>query len=215
MNAYTPHPALSRQAVPAQLCQLVRDYAGKLPAHDGCIVEEKKDGWRALWIDGELVTREGTPIHGCDHIVAQLQELERKLCRPTFFDGELIVGDSFAETHAHLRCGGLRGDQGTFWMWDMLDMDTWHGKAVCEPLTARRRRLEDLAGELTGEGARVLPWLYFIDREDIEAHAAQVIADGGEGIIIKDPGAVYTRRRTGAWQRIKREMPAERGGRWK
>lgn len=208
-SGFTPHPALSRPAQPASLCQLVRDYAGKLPAADGCIVEEKKDGWRALWINSELVTREGTPIHGCDHIVAQLQELERKRCRQTFFDGELVVGDSFAETHAHLRCGGALGDRGTLWLFDMMDMETWRGNACGEALTARRRKLDTLAGEFTGEAVRVLPWRYFETAAEIEADAAAVIAAGGEGIVMKDPTAVYRRQRSNAWLRIKRSAIAE------
>jgi len=209
MNAYTPHPALSRAPISRELCQLVRDYDGKPPAPDGCIVEDKKDGWRALWINGELVTREGAPIYGADHVADQLRAIERQRCRPTFFDGEFVVGDSFASTHAHLMARGRNGCQGTLWLFDMMDMETWAGNACCEPLTARRRRLDTLAGEFTGDAVRVLPWRYFETAAEIEADAAEVIAAGGEGIVVKDPRAVYARRRTSAWQRIKRSMRAE------
>jgi ATP-dependent DNA ligase len=209
MNAYTPHPALSRPAAQKALCQLVRDYAGNPPARDGVIVEDKKDGWRMLWINSELVTREGAPIHGADHIAEQLRRIEHKLCRPMFFDGEFIVANSFDATQAHMATRGRNGDQGTLWLFDMMDMDVWRGDACGEALTARRRRLDALAVELTGEAVQILPWRYFETAADIEADAAEVIAAGGEGIVMKDPNAVYRRQRSNAWQRIKRSAIAE------
>ncbi len=203
MNVYSPHPALSRALLARELCALVQDFKGEMPSPDGCIVEEKKDGWRCLFIHGELVSREGCSIVGADHIADQLRELERKLGRPTFFDGELVVGDSFEATQAHLRSRGRHGDGGTLHLFDTLDMDVWHGSAPSQPLTARRAQLDALAGELAGEAVRILPWRYFETAADIEADAADVIASGGEGIVIKDPRAVYTRRRNNAWLRIK------------
>lgn len=185
---------------------LVRDYVGEMPSPDGCIVENKIDGWRCLWIDSELVTREGSPIYGADHIIDTLRRLERSIGRPAFFDGEIVVDDSFEATQAHFRSRGRNGDRGTLHLFDMLDMDVWHGSAPSQPLAARRRRLDTLAGELCSEAVHVLPWGYSEDRAEVEAQAAEMIRAGSEGLILKDPGSVYQRRRSNAWQRIKRRF---------
>lgn len=199
---FTPHPALQKR--PRELCQLVRDYAGKLPAADGVIVERKMDGIRCLYIDGQLMTRNGDPIHGADHIAEALRAIEHELCRPTFFDGEWIVDDSFDATLDHYSTGGRNGDQGTFWLFDMIDMEEWRGNMSGEALLARRRKIDRLPAALTNGAVRVLPWDYCETASDAEAIARDVIANGGEGIIMKDPRATYRRERTGAWLRIKR-----------
>lgn len=199
---YTPHPALQKR--PRELCQLMRDYAGKLPAPDGVIVEEKVDGIRCLYIDGQLMTRNGDPIEGAEHIKVALRAIERETCRPMFFDGEWQVDGSFDATLDHFSTRGRNGDQGIFWLFDMLDMEEWRGNCPGNALLARKRKIDALPKNLTLGAVQVLPWHYFETAADVEAFAQDMISGGGEGVVIKDPKAVYRRERTGAWQRIKR-----------
>lgn len=200
--AYQHHPAMRKQ--PRELCQLVRDYAGKLPDPGGAIWEPKHDGIRALWIDGELRTRNGDIIHGADHIRDALAAIDRKLCRPTFIDGEFVVDGNFDATLDHFAARGRAGDQGVLHVFDMLDMGTWRGDAVCPTLTARRRRIDDVIGGRGDDAVRPIVWGWAADTADAERIARDVIGDGGEGIILKAPSAVYARERASSWIRIKR-----------
>ncbi|MEA3044600.1 MAG: ligase 1 [Sphingomonadales bacterium] len=206
MNALGPHPALLRRNDPGpELCQLVGDWRGKMPA-GGAIVEPKLDGIRALWIDGELVTREGTPIAGAEHIDARLRWLEREACVPLFFDGEFLVGGTFAETLAHFQARGGNGVAGTLHLFEGITMRTWRGEDPCETLEARRIKLDAMLAGKADAAVRPMPWSWANDADEVAAKAREFIAAGGEGVVVKDPLGTYQRRRSTEWQRIKKAM---------
>lgn len=208
MNAIAAHPALARRpADERELCQLVGDWSGRVPGGN-LIVEPKIDGIRGLWIDGELVTREGTPIAGADHIEARLRWLEREACVPMFFDGEFSVGGTFAATLAHFQAKGGNGIAGTLELFDAMPMTVWRGQDPCEPLEARKVKLDRmLAGKADG-AVRPMPWAYLAapDLDEVESRAREFIEAGQEGIVVKQAGAVYQRRRGTLWQRIKKAL---------
>ena len=206
MNALVPHPALaSRPEAGRELCQLVSDWTGRMPA-GGAIVEPKVDGIRALWIDGELVTREGAPIHGAEHIAACLRWLEHEACVPMFFDGEWQVGGSFAATLAHFQARGGRGDAGTLHLFDAMPMRVWRGEDPGQALEDRRPKLDRLLDGKARGAVRALPWAWASDADEVAAQAREYIAGGGEGVVVKNPLATYRRARTSEWQRIKKAM---------
>jgi ATP-dependent DNA ligase len=207
MNALAlPHPALARRPdSQAELCQLVGDWTGRVPG-GGMIVEPKIDGIRALWIDGELVTRNGAPIAGAEHIADRLRILEREACMPMFFDGEFQVDGSFDATLAHFAAGGKNGDAGTLQVFDAMPMRAWRGEDPGEALDARKVKLDRMLAATADGAVRPLPWAWATDIDDIEAKAREFITAGGEGIVVKQPGATYQRRRGTIWQRIKKAI---------
>jgi ATP-dependent DNA ligase len=206
MNAALPHPALFRRpADQRELCQLVSDWNGKVP-FGGAIVEPKIDGMRALWIDGELVSREGAPILGADHIAAKLRRLEHEACVPLFVDSEFQVGSSFRETVSHFKAAGGRGDRGTLFVFDCLPMRVWRGEDPCEALHARRRKLDAMFPSVAGPELQLVPWAYMESAEEIEAKARELIAAGGEGVVVKRAGATYRRTKDPSWQRIRKSV---------
>lgn len=206
MNALGPHPALLRgnDAGP-ELCQLVGDWSGRVAGAQ--IVEPKVDGIRMLWIGGELVTREGTPIYGAEHIAARLRQLERAAGESMFFDGEWQVGGSFAATLRHFQARGGSGDAGTLHLFDAMPMRVWRGEEPGEPLWARKAALDRLFDGNAGD-VRPMPWAYLPAPHsmEIEGMARDVIAAGGEGIVVKAADAPYRRKRGLAWQRIKKAL---------
>lgn len=206
MSALAPHPALARKPDSvSSLCQLVVDFAGQVPA-GGAIVEAKADGIRALWIDHELVTREGAPILGCDHITAKLSAIEDEAAFPLFFDGELVVDGSWSATIAHFQAGGRRGNGGTLHLFDVLPMWTWRGEGASEALHARKAKLEAMAAPHAGDALSVMPWAYMEDAADIRERAREFIAAGGEGVVVKDALSTYRRGRSANWQRIRKSL---------
>jgi ATP-dependent DNA ligase len=206
MNPLLAHPALARRAdAGSALCQLVGDFTGKVPA-GGAIVEPKIDGIRALYADGELFTREGSTIHGVDHILAELAALEQEAAVPLFFDGEFQVGGSFAATVAHFKAAGGRGNAGTLHLFDMLPARVWRGEDVCEALHARRAKLDRLVGPRQSEAVALVPWAFMEDAAEIEARARELIAAGGEGVVVKAANATYRRTKGTVWQRIRKSL---------
>lgn len=208
MNALAPHPALARRpADQRELCQLVGDWTGRVPG-GSLIVEPKIDGIRGLWIDGELVTREGTPIAGADHIEARLRWLEREACVPLFFDGEFQVGGTFAATLAHFQARGANGVAGTLQVFDAMPMRVWRGQDPCEPLEARKVRLDRMLEGKADGAVRPMPWAYLPapDLDEVESRAREFIAAGQEGIVVKQALTTYQRRKGTIWQRIKKAI---------
>ncbi|MGC6329640.1 ATP-dependent DNA ligase [Rhizorhabdus sp. FW153] len=201
MNA---HPALARGDRLQGLCQLVTDFNGKIPA-GGCVEEPKIDGIRMLWIDGELVTREGVPILGAEHIADDIRRMERAACRPLFVDGEWQVDASYGATRRHFSAKGSQGNAGILHAFDVMDMRQWRGQDVGHALLARKRALEKLCQPL-GERSpvRPIPWGWVDTVEDARRVAQEVIAAGGEGVILKHANSTYKAGRSTNWQRIKR-----------
>lgn len=203
MTALAPHPALARRpADQHELCQLVTNWNGKVPA-GGAIVEPKIDGIRALYIDGELCTREGSTIYGVDHILERLRAIEHEACFPLFVDGEFQVGGTFAATLAHFQAAGGRGNGGTLHAFDMIPMRTWRGEDVCEALQARRPKMDRLVQPFTGPGLELVPWAFMTDAAEIEGKARELIAAGGEGVVVKDALSTYRRNKSANWRRIR------------
>jgi ATP-dependent DNA ligase len=183
----------------------VGDWAGKVPI-GGAMVEMKIDGMRALGMDGELCSREGSTIHGADHILATLREIEREACVPLFFDGEYQVGNCFRETVSHFKAAGGRGDRGTLFLFDAIPMRVWRGEDPCETLQARRAKLDKLVAPFVGPHLQLVPWAYMTDAAEIEAKARELIAAGGEGVVVKRALSTYRRIKSGDWQRIRKSL---------
>jgi ATP-dependent DNA ligase len=202
-----------------ELCQLATDWRGDVAAF-GTWSERKHDGIRALSIAGELVTREGSPIHGTGHIKAALDELERIAGEPMLFDGEFVVG-SFDGTLSHFGQGARARDRGTLHLFDALPLADWRRGGTDEPLHARAKRLGGLMAEYNASRAP-LSWecegqvdskplelvesTWIADRSDVDQAAREVWAAGGEGLMLKDAEAGYWRGRSSAWRKVKRKL---------
>lgn len=202
---FGPHPALARRpGGQALLCQPVMDWKGVIPAA-GAIVEPKIDGIRALWIGGELVTREGAAIHGAGHIAELLRRIEHEAAVPRFFDGEFVAPGGFDATLRHFAKRGAE-DAGALHVFDALPMTAWRGGDPCQALEARRTALDRMLAPFECEAVRLMPWAWLPSPMEIERQARDYIAQGGEGVVVKDPAATYRRKPSPAWQRIKREL---------
>jgi ATP-dependent DNA ligase len=214
----TPHPAL--QSRPAELVQLFGSWNGKVPP-EGCWVEEKLDGFRAAWINGQFVTRDGVSIEGAGHIVHALHLLERAYGEPAFFDGEWQVGGTLAATQAHFARRGRGGDAGTLHLFDAMPLSEWKADACTEILAVRKRRLVEAftamqADPLAWEwapGSRgrtpkepalaIVPDRWLATAADVWQLARETWARGGEGLVLKDAESLYQRRRASTWWKVK------------
>lgn len=209
------------------LCALAVDWRGDIPA-GGVMAEEKRDGWRCLYLTGidgkpRLFTRQGHLIEGAGHIAYRLSLMERAAGEPMVFDGEFQIGESLAATKHWCETGWRAGGEaGTFHAFDCLTMAEWRAGGTDTPLYARKARLQALARAVDEDpalswefrpGSRgderwrtscpILPDLWLSDAGDVLTEARRVWAAGGEGLMLKNAEAPYRRNRNAAWQKVK------------
>ncbi len=211
-----------------ELFQLAGRWSGNLLS-DTAVVECKMDGFRAgHWrgLDGKpkFWTRNGYAIEGTGHISHVLSVMERVAGEPMFFDGEFIVGNTLAETKAWCeRNWKSGGEAGTLHLFDAMPDREWRDGGCDMPLIERKARLQALHDAAAGEIADDWAWREGTrDKEPdapptvvvqhnivaaargVQMLADEVWAQGGEGLLIKDTAAAYTRGRNQAWLKLKR-----------
>lgn len=210
------------------LCMLSGDWRGDLPP-DGLMGEVKHDGWRALWlpdITGRwgLWTRNGHPIEGIAHIAHRLAQMELIADEPMMFDAEFQVAGTLAATKHWCESGWRRGgESGVLRLFDAITVAEWRAGGSDVPLYQRKARLAALFDAAAADEAlswewrpgsrgaddpecvRLVPDEWVNDADDVRDAANRVWAAGGEGLMLKDPMAPYRRKRSDAWQKVKRE----------
>lgn len=213
----------------SNLVQLATDWRGGM-LETGWLVEPKVDGWRAAWfpgIDGEarLWTRNGLPIEGVPHIAYRLRQMEAAAGRPIMFDGEFQVDRSLAATKAWCERGWkFGGEAGRLYLFDAMPVEQWRAGGSDVPALLRKNWLVELWQAVEDDPALswewrpgsygrdegnapvvVVPHVSLVAQSEIVDLAREVWAEGGEGLMLKDPSAPYRCLRTKAWQKVKGE----------
>lgn len=167
-------------------------------------VEYKLDGARIQ------VHRRGDDVHvytrslaDVTHRVPELVEVVRALdADRLILDGETLALDEdgaprpFQDTMSRFGAETARESILRPWFFDLLHVD---GRDLLdEPLAARRRELERVAPD------DLVPALVTSDPAEAEAFAARALAEGHEGVMVKDLDAVYGAGRRGrTWRKVK------------
>lgn len=191
---------------PSSLCQLATKWDGTVPA-GGLVAQEKIDGIRALWIEGRLITREGNEIGGTDHITTELRAIEAAFGCRMFLDGEFQLGGALKATMRHFASGGRYGDGGRLYLFDALPLDQWRSNASTAPLSARLDSLSAVMAMHEGRSVSMLPSRFCSSLGAVRAHAEEIWARGGEGLVLKTPGSPYRRMRSSEWMKLKGRWP--------
>lgn len=171
---------------------LAKNWAGSDPT--GWWLSEKLDGVRAVWDCRALVTRTGQPIRAPQWFLDALPKSEP-------LDGELWIGrGQFQRT-----VGLVRSRQGG---------DGWRSirfAAFDAPLAAGafEERQAALREAVAGGPAFVLPQRRCEGHADLIAELGCVEQAGGEGVMLRQPGSAYERRRSGTLLKVKTFHDAE------
>jgi ATP-dependent DNA ligase len=190
---------------PSELCALATDWKpGPVPS--GWVAQEKIDGIRALWIDGQLLTREGVPIECAAHVVPDLQRLERRFGQRMFFDGEYREDGGFHETLAVFNSRGQRAGAGTFFLFDAVPLEDWRADTSEKPLTARQSEIGWALGDWAPKWVRRLPARAVASSLMVDVLAKATWAAGLEGLVLKDSRAPYRRQRSASWLKVKQTL---------
>lgn len=216
--------------MPQTLCQLAGAWDGRsIPP--AAITQEKRDGWRALYLRNwqgrpGLYTRGGQEIHGAEHILHELAAWERHAGQPMFFDGEFMVGEgstSLARTKAWCeREWKQGGTAGRFHLFDGFAYVDWQRGGTAMPWHERNRRLRCLADAVAADEEHAWTWRPGSRGADDASpvilepsrhaytlqcaidHAHEIWAGQGEGVVLKDWDAPYLLGRNRAWLKIGR-----------
>lgn len=121
-------------------------------------------------------------------------------------DGELIVGDPGAPDVFHKTSSGVMSIEGepdvTFWIFDYIPQVA--GTDVMEPFTKRNARLKEFKYDfckewMPEESARRIRYLehyIFKNEEDLLEYEATALGYGFEGLILRNPSAIYKQGRS-------------------
>ena len=200
---YVPAIIRGGQAA-AELCQLVAQTYDPHNHPADALVDLKADGLRHLWIGGQQVTREGVPFKAASHVRPALLELERAYGKPMFFDGEYVNDDGLDASIADFQRG--KGT-GVVWLFDAVPLDEWRRDRCAAPLERRRDLLLDRGQTVFCDGLGALA-PFRLGVAETYAKARDIWALGGEGLVVKRGGSLYTRSRSDDWQKLKQSFNA-------
>ena len=151
--------------------QLLKDYCGQDVA--GFFLSEKLDGWRVMVSGGRLGTRGGNFLSAPDWFTAGL---------PDGIDAELFAGR-----------GGFNQIQGAM-------RDGWRGLTlqVFDAVIpgAFRKRLAFLRSLELPSHVQLVEQVRCRDTKHLIEAADAIVAAGGEGVVVRDPRAMYQAGRT-------------------
>jgi len=203
-------------SIPVFGCQLAHDSANHENKVSGKkLIEVKLDGVRVITIvypDGKVdqYSRNGKELLNFEHIKQQFAKHAVFLTEPMVFDGE-VMSSSFQDLMKQVhRKSNVEANDAVLHLFDMLPLSEFRdGRSELDQVT----RSQLLAG-WHNLYASHMPNIAVVEQELVDLDTAEgstrfaeinkAAIDGGyEGIMIKDPFAVYECDRTVAWLKIK------------
>ena len=184
-------------------------------------IREKMDG---PVVYTESLSRNGKVFENFGHIENQLSDIALQCYESTqlnwlkknkspgvsfIFDGE-VVGKSFQELMRQARRKeDVQADDSVFHIFDWLPYDAFKGGSFIVPLESRMKELEKLRPLIDTK-----PNLSLLDHitvdldtdegvKQFEKYASDMVADGFEGIMIKDLTSYYDCKRSTSWMKYK------------
>ena len=187
---------LSAAANETELMQLSRYSEDKIVSFDGWYMSEKLDGIRGVWDGKVLRTKQGNPIAAPDWFIAALP--------PFSLDGELWTKRQDFENIASIvlsREPDERWRQIGFYIFEVPDQ--------AGGLLQRLAVLETYLRVNPSPWLKVVPQLAIQSAQHQGNYFAQIVAQGGEGIVIRDGRKHYQTGRLGSAFKRKLQQEAE------
>lgn len=166
---------------------LAREYDDRDPS--GFWLSEKLDGVRAIWDGEKFFSRNGKAFRAPAEIVAAMPS-------GVVIDGELFAGrEKFQSSLSAVRSG--KWDQLRFMVFDLV-MDA--------PFEARQKALNAVQMPSFCE---ILPQVKCEGLPHLDQFEASIIDQGGEGVMLREPGSRYVYGRSSSLMKLKRFSCAE------
>jgi DNA ligase-1 len=202
--------------IPVFECQLAFDsnnHQGKVTGVKQ--LERKLDGVRCITIvypDGRvnMFTRNGKELTNFPHIVKQMQSMARHMEHAWVFDGE-VMSASFQDLMKQVhRKSNVQSADAVLYLFDNLSLEDFRAGGSQVPQRVRSQVLSTWYAEFE----LMLPNVRILQSEVVDlsteqgrtrfaAFNNQAIADGFEGVMLKDLNAGYECKRSTAWLKLK------------
>lgn len=144
------------------------------------VASPKLDGVRAVVIDGVVLSRSLKPIPN-KHVQNLFKNYE-------YFDGELISGDPTAPNIYNKTVGDVMRIEGepdvTFYIFDHISVPS-------QAYTARRARASMGISQVSKDNLLMLEQVTVDSEEDLLSLEADYLAQGYEGVMVRNPTAPY------------------------
>lgn len=201
--------------VPVFSCQLAHEYTANEHKVSGSrLVEIKLDGVRVLTIvypDGRVdqFSRNGKELVNFENIKEQFAKIAANLERAYVFDGEVISSSFQALMKQVHRKSNVQADDAVLMLFDVIPLSEFQqGKSVMGQ--RRRSNLLKSFNPLfeTVECIDVIPqsevdFNTYVGELEFKRLNKEALDRGYEGLLIKDPNAVYECKRSYAWLKLK------------
>ena len=181
---------------PAYPAMLAHDWNKKgQPDPKGYWASEKYDGLRALWDGENFYSRNGKIFHAPQWFKDTLPN--------TPLDGELwlersVAGYQKAVSAVRKKVGGKEWENITYMVFDI--------PTSTEPFEKVQAKLKRMN---LGKYAEVAPQYKVKSKSDMLKHYEAALAEGAEGIMLREPGSRYTATRSASLLKVKPEDTAE------
>lgn len=166
---------------------------------------QKMNGVRCTYVDGELISRQGVPFTGLEHIVKALQKIENALGVSTVFDGELVrKNPEGLSDNENFRIGtGIINSDDVdkscieFMLFDLLPLDEFK-TGESKFLYSERRSILDFCASASMQSVHVVPVVYEgNDIDKIDEYLDWADSQGWEGLMLNKNVPYYCKRHTG------------------
>ena len=207
----------TQYAVPVFECMLAHDGANHEAKIQGTkMIERKLDGVRVLTVvDFEsrtvvMYSRNGKELTNFPHIVKAFEDNMDNWGRSYVFDGE-VMSSSFQELMKQVhRKEGADASDAVLNLFDVVPLVEFKSG---ESVQGQRRRSNFLKTNFANifkdsQCIQTVPWIdvdldSMVGQVQFQDYNKQMIALGYEGIMLKDPDAVYECKRSTSWLKVK------------
>ena len=216
VNSVAKKQKKPQYAVPVFECQLSHDSANHEAKLTGKkIVERKLDGVRCLTVvdyENKTVTqytRNGKELNNFSHITDYLSGFIEELGRSYVLDGE-IMSHSFQDLMKQVhRKDNVNARDAVLNLFDIIPLVEFkQGKSTMgqKRRSAFLKNFENIfndSGFITIVPQKEFDLDVFTDEIEFRDYMKQCVAEGYEGIMIKEPNAPYECKRTTSWLKMK------------
>jgi DNA ligase-1 len=163
---------------------------------NGWLMSEKLDGVRGLWDGSRFLSRQGNVYHAPAWFTAGLPAM--------LLDGELWLGrGAFQRTVSIVR----RHDGSE--QWREIRFLVFDAPTLDEPFEERLKQIGDVLARAKSRYACLLPQEHCRNERHLYKQLDAVIAQGGEGLMLREPGSRYIAGRSSTLLKVKRFHDAE------
>lgn len=186
----------ARTAVPVQLAHTYSGQADVQNNIQNYLVSEKLDGIRARWNGAQLLTRNGNVIHAPDWFTEGWP--------PQIMDGELWTKRGDFENIASIVLSDSPDNR-----WREVTMSVFDLPAHGGQFAERAEAMKALVADSASSTLSMIPQMSFTSRSQLEKYIDEVVAAGGEGVMLHHRLARYASGRSQHLLKIKRYEDAE------